>query len=77
MLNKEIGATLKDHPGDHAIQAVPGVGPVLAAVFAAEIGDVSRFATAPRLCSWAGVTPARQGSAGNFRTRPISGSPCR
>ena len=30
-----------------AIQAIPGVGPVLAAVFVAEIGDVHRFAGAP------------------------------
>jgi hypothetical protein len=33
------------------------VGPVLAAVFVAEIGDVGRFAGAPQLCSWAGLTP--------------------
>ena len=34
-----------------------GVGPVLAAVFVAEIGDVSRFDNPRRLCSWAGLTP--------------------
>jgi hypothetical protein len=43
---------LPGHP-DH-----PRVGPVLAAVFVAEIGDVHRFAGAPPLCSWAGLTPA-------------------
>ena len=35
----------------------PGIGPVLAAVFVAEIGDVPRFATAPQLACWAGLTP--------------------
>ena len=37
---------LKGHPGYEAVQALRGVGPVLAAVFVAEIGDVTRFANA-------------------------------
>ncbi|MDQ3223421.1 MAG: IS110 family transposase, partial [Gemmatimonadota bacterium] len=48
---------LGDHPGWQTIQAIPGIGPVLAAVFVAEIGDVTRFPTARHLCSWAGLTP--------------------
>ena len=39
------------------MQQLPGVGPVLGAVFLAEVGDVSRFRTAPRLACWAGLTP--------------------
>src|SRR4051794_34248675 len=38
------------------IQALNGVGPVLGAVFVAEIGDVHRFGNARQLCSWAGMT---------------------
>ena len=45
------------HPGYRAIQQIPGVGPVLAAVFVAEIGDISRFARPEQLCCWAGLTP--------------------
>ncbi len=48
--------------GYHAIQAIPGVGPVLAAIFVAEIGDISRFTSARHLCSWAGLTPTHQES---------------
>jgi transposase len=48
---------LAKHPGYTAIQALPGVGPVLAAVFVAEIGDVTRFRSPDQLCSWAGLTP--------------------
>jgi len=48
---------LRGHPGYEAIQALRGVGPVLAAVFVAEIGDVTRFDNPRRLCSWAGLTP--------------------
>jgi transposase len=50
------GRLVRD-PGYLAVQQIPGVGPVLAAVFVAEIGDVSRFATAPQLACWAGLTP--------------------
>jgi transposase len=52
-----IHRRLKGHPGDEAVQALRGVGPVLAAVFVAEIGDVTRFDNPRRLCSWAGLTP--------------------
>ncbi|HEY3144194.1 MAG TPA: IS110 family transposase [Acidimicrobiales bacterium] len=44
-------------PGYTALQQLPGVGPVLAAVFLAEVGDVSRFRTAAQLACWAGFTP--------------------
>ena len=40
----------------------PGIGPVWAAVFVAEIGDVTRFASARHLCSWAGLTPRHRES---------------
>jgi transposase len=57
-----VDDALGDHPGYHAIQAIPGVGPVLAAIFVAEIGDVTRFAGAAQLCSWAGLTPRHRES---------------
>jgi len=50
------GRLAKD-PGYTAVRTIPGIGPVLGAVFVAEIGDVSRFATAARLTCWAGLTP--------------------
>ena len=57
-----IHRRLTGHPGYEAIQALRGVGPVLAAVFVAEIGDVSRFDNPRRLCSWAGLTPRHRES---------------
>ena len=54
---KLVAGRLRTHPGYQAIQAIPGVGPVLAAVFVAEIGDVARFARPAQLASWAGLTP--------------------
>jgi len=49
-------------PGYVAVQQLPGVGPVLAAVFVAELGDVSRFAKASQVASWAGLTPKHRES---------------
>jgi transposase len=48
------------------------VGPVLAAVFVAEIGNVHRFAAAPQLCSWAGLTPRHRESDTTVRRGPIT-----
>ena len=38
------------------------MGKVLAAVFVAEIGDISRFDSPKKLCSWAGLTPKHKES---------------
>jgi transposase len=45
------------NPDYVALQQLPGVGPILAAVFTAEVGDVTRFRTASQLACWAGLTP--------------------
>ena len=57
MLDREVRTALEGHAGWDAVQTIPGVGPVLGAVFVAEIDDVTRFPTARHLCSWAGLTP--------------------
>jgi transposase len=54
---KLAAGRLREHPGYLAIQQLPGVGPVLAAVFVAEIGDITRFHRPAQLASWAGLTP--------------------
>jgi transposase len=57
IFSKLARGRLAHDPAYTAVQTIPGVGPTLAAVFVAEIGDVSRFATAPQLACWAGLTP--------------------
>ena len=39
------------------LMSLPGVGVILGATVALEIGEVSRFASADRLASYAGTTP--------------------
>jgi transposase len=48
---------LAANPEYLAVQQLPGIGAVLAAVFVAEVGDVTRFRTASQLTCWAGLTP--------------------
>jgi transposase len=57
-----VAGRLRADPGYAAIQAVPGIGAVLAAVFVAEIGDVTRFNRPEQLASWAGLTPRHRES---------------
>ena len=61
-LERDIHRSLKDHAGYNAIQQIYGVGPTFAAIFVAEIGDVSRFRSPQSLCSWAGLTPLHRES---------------
>ena len=58
----EVDGFLSGEKGYEAIQAIPGVGRVLAAVLYAEIGDVARFSSPDKLCSWAGLTPIHRES---------------
>lgn len=55
--SKTTAIQLAEHPGHAAVQVLPGIGPVLGAVFVAEIGDITRFGGPSQLASWAGLTP--------------------
>src|SRR5205814_886102 len=57
LLDKVTADLLAGHEGYAAIQALPGIGPVLAAVIVAEIGDIRRFPGPGQLGSRAGLTP--------------------
>ena len=71
-LDRRVAARLDGDAGYRAVQALHGVGPVLAAVFVAEIGDVHRFESAHRLCSWAGMTPSHRESDTKIRRGSIT-----
>ena len=62
LLDTVIADLLAGHDGYRALQALPGIGPVLAAVIVAEIGDIHRFSCPGKLCSWAGLTPRHRES---------------
>ena len=56
-LGQQAAGTLAADRGYAAVRELDGIGPVLAAVICAEIGDVTRFRKPGQLCSWAGLTP--------------------
>jgi transposase len=72
MLEGETAPYFAGDLGYHAVQAIPGIGPVLASIFVAEIGDISRFASARHLCSWAGLTPTHRESDEKVRRGHIT-----
>jgi transposase len=68
----QLRARLTGHSGYTAIQAIPGVGRILATVFVAEIGQVDRFPGPTHLVSWAGLTPRHRESDTVVHRGPIT-----
>ena len=60
-----------------ALDALVGIGPVLALTIRAEVGDIARFRRGPQLASYAGLVPRVDSSAAHYRTGRITreGSP--
>ena len=61
-LDWEIHQRARSDPRVKVLTQLPGVGPFTALVILAEVGDVSRFGSARKLASWAGLTPTVRGS---------------
>jgi transposase len=61
-LDQEIRQRARSDPRVKVLTQLPGAGPFTALVILAEIGDVSRFGSARKLASWAGLTPTVRGS---------------
>lgn len=62
-IDKLIAARFREHDLAGVIASMPGIGPLLGAEFlAATAGDMSRFGSADRLASFAGVAPVPRDS---------------
>ena len=62
-----VRALVKQTPAMQLLHTLPGVGDILSVVIAMEIGDISRFASAERLASYAGTTPRVSASGDKIR----------
>jgi transposase len=69
----EVRARAGADPRVKVLTALPGAGQFTALVMLAEIGDITRFASARKLAGWAGLTPAVRGSDLTVRHGHISG----
>jgi len=67
-LEARIEETLQDTPEIQLLKTIPGIGRILSAVVALELGDVKRFPTSGHLASYAGTTPRVSSSGGKTRT---------
>jgi transposase len=76
-IDHEVQQLAQQDPIAIRLQQIPGVGPVLALLIRAEIGDVRRFPTPGHLASYAGLVPRVEASAGRYRYGRITrrGSP--
>jgi transposase len=72
----EVDAKLRqcgaDHPYVPLLLTVPGVGWVLAFTIAAEIGEISRFASPEKLTGYTGLCPRVRQSGESDRRGPLS-----
>jgi transposase len=54
-------------PEFERLMTIPGVGFILAVVILLEVGDITRFPSAPRLAGYSGTTPSVHSSGGKTR----------
>jgi transposase len=71
-IDGELRQHAKADPRVKTLTTLPGVGQFTALVMLAEIGDISRFPSARKLASWAGLTPTVRGSDLHVRHGHIS-----
>ena len=71
-IDGELHARAKADPRVKVLRTLPGVGEFTALVMVAEIGDISRFPSARKLASWAGLTLTVRGSDVKVRHGHIS-----
>jgi transposase len=77
MVEHEVQAVAAADPIALGLQRIRGIGPVLALVIRAEVGDIRRFPTPGHLASYAGLVPRVDASAGRYHYGRITrrGSP--
>lgn len=72
-VEQRLAALVHLSPAMQWLQSLPGIGMILAATIALEIGEITRFPSAEHLASYAGTTPRVHASGGRVRygrTRP-------
>jgi len=72
LLDREIERHAAQDPACQKVRSLPGCGALLAVTIVAELGDVTRFASLARTCSYAGLTPAVRQSAERTYIGPLS-----
>lgn len=66
-VEERLRGVIRETPKMKLLMSLPGVGWILTAVVALEVGDVSRFPSADRLASYSGTTPRVHASGDKIR----------
>lgn len=66
-LDQEVKERARQDPQARLLMSLPGVGPVVAMTFLAEVGDIRRFKSHRQLAAYAGMVPSLDSSAGKHR----------
>ena len=70
-VEKRLQQAMQFIPAAKLLRTLPGVGQILSAVLALEIGDIGRFPSAEHLASYAGLVPRVHSSGGRTRMGQI------
>jgi len=70
-IERRLAERLTETEAMKLLQTLPGVGPILGAVIALEIGDVERFPSAEHLAAYAGTVPRVHASGDKTRYGPL------
>ena len=62
----------KIQPAYARLQAIPGVGPIVAAALLAAVGDGRQFRNGRQMAAWLGLVPRQHGSGGHTRLLGIT-----
>lgn len=68
---KRIAQANSSDAATRRVQSIPGFGPILAALVATEIDEITRFVDAEHLCAYAGLVPITRSSGGHTRHGPL------
>ncbi|MGB3480325.1 MAG: IS110 family transposase [bacterium] len=71
-LKETIEALAYDHPYAQILETHPGIAHYSGLLIAVEIGDITRFPNAGKLCSYAGLVPSMHASGGKVRMGSIT-----
>jgi transposase len=72
LIDRELSPLARSDARAQLLATIPGVGPLISLIFAAEIGDVSRFSTPSKLVGYAGLAPRISQSGERSATGSLS-----
>ena len=67
-----IAALAQGNPDAQFLMTIPGIGPYTALLLIAEIGDITRFRDAHKLCAYAGLVPTTRQSGNTIHQGHIT-----